>query len=50
MFGRIGPEFECLERQGKNSNVLKDKTRMPMFGRIGHNLQCLEGQDHHSNV
>ena len=33
MFGRITPEFQCLEGKGQNSRVSKDKTRIPMFGR-----------------
>ena len=31
MFGRIGHEFQCLERSEKNWNVYKDKARIPMF-------------------
>ena len=38
MFGRIRSEFECLERQGQNSNVWKDRARIPMSGKIGQEL------------
>ena len=34
MFGRIGPEFQCLEGQSQNSNVWKDKVKLLMFERI----------------
>ena len=34
MLEKIRPEFQCLERKGQNSNVWKDKVRIPMFGRI----------------
>ena len=32
MFGRIRSEFQCLVGYGENSNVWKDKARIPMFG------------------
>ena len=34
MFGRIRPEFQCLEGKDQNSKVWKDKVRIPMFERI----------------
>ena len=34
MFGRIRLEFSCLERDGQNSNVRKEKNTVPMFERI----------------
>ena len=43
MFKRIRSEFQCLEGQDKNSNVWKDKVRIPMFGKIRPEFQCLEG-------
>ena len=30
MFGKIGPEFQCLEGEKENSNVYKDRARIPM--------------------
>ena len=33
MFGRIRSEFQFLEGKGQNSNVWKDKVRIPMFGK-----------------
>ena len=42
MFGRISSEFQYLVRYGENSNVWKDKARIPMFGNIKSKLQCLE--------
>ena len=30
MFGSIGPEFQCLEGEKENSNVYKDRARIPM--------------------
>ena len=43
MFGNIRPEFQCLEGEGQNSCVGKDKTRIPMLGKIRPAFQCLEG-------
>ena len=43
MFGKIRPEFQCLERLGKNSNVWKDKARIVMFGKIRPEFKCLKG-------
>ena len=43
MFERIGPEFQCLEREGDNYNVWKDRARIPMFARIKPGFQYLEG-------
>ena len=34
MFGRIRSELQCLERKGPNSNVSRDKARIPMFGQL----------------
>ena len=34
MFERIRPEIKCLEGQGQNSNVWKERARIPVFGRI----------------
>ena len=42
MFGRIRSEFQCLVTYGENSNVWKDKARIPMFGKIKSELQCLD--------
>ena len=33
-----------------NSNVWKDKIRIPMFIKIGLEFECLEGSDQNSNV
>ena len=35
MFGKIRSKFQCLDGLGQNSNVWKDKVRIPMFERIG---------------
>ena len=43
MFGKIRSEFECLEGLGQNSNVWKDKFRIPVFGRMETEFQCLKG-------
>ena len=43
MLEKITAELHCLERQGKNFNVWKEKTRITRFVRIGSELQCLEG-------
>ena len=43
MFGRIRPEFQCLEGKDQNSKVWKDKVRIPMFERIRPEFQCLKG-------
>ena len=43
MFGKIRTEFRCLKGYGQNSNVSKDKVRIPMFGRIRSEFKCLEG-------
>ena len=49
-FGRIRPEFQCLEGQEQNSNVWKDKVRIPMFGRIGPKFKSWEGFDQNFSV
>ena len=43
MFGRIGQEFQCLERYDKNSNVFEAEVRIPMSGRRGPEFQFLKG-------
>ena len=43
MFGRIKSEFQCLKALRQNSNVWKDKVRIPMFGRIAPEFPCLGG-------
>ena len=30
MFGKIEPGFQCLEGEKENSNVYKDRARIPM--------------------
>ena len=34
MFGSIRSELQCLEGYGQNSNVWKNRARIPMFGNI----------------
>ena len=34
MFRSIRSELQCLEGYGQNSNVWKNRARIPMFGRI----------------
>ena len=34
MFGGIRSEFQCLKGYGQNSNVWKDKDKIPLFGGI----------------
>ena len=41
MFGKISPAFQCLETYDENSNVSKDKAKIPMIGRIRSEVQCL---------
>ena len=43
MFGRIRPEFQCLEGEGQNCNDSEDKTKILMCGRMRSEIQCLEG-------
>ena len=38
MFVKIGPEFQCLEGEKENSNVYKDRARLPMKRKYGHSL------------
>ena len=40
MLLRIGPEFQYLKGQGRNSNVKKNKAKIPMLERIGPEFQC----------
>ena len=42
MFGRIRPEFQCLEGYGRNSKVWKDRKRIAVFKRIRPEIQRLE--------
>ena len=43
MFGRIRSEVnQCLQQQGKNSNIWKDKIKIPTFMKIGLEYLCLE--------
>ena len=42
MLGRIRSEFQFLEGKGQNSNVWKDKVRIPMSTHIKPEFQCLE--------
>ena len=49
-FGGIRSEFQSLKRYGQNSNVWKDKERIPMFAQKRTEYQCLERQDQKSNV
>ena len=51
MLLKTGQEFQCLKGYGKNTNVLTDRTgipvfmknraRIPMFERVGLEWQCL---------
>ena len=43
MLGRIRSELKCLEGKGQNSNVWKDKVRIPMSGQIRTEFQCVDG-------
>ena len=38
----VGPEFQCLEGKYKNSNVWKNKVRIPVFMKKFH---CLQWKD-----
>ena len=42
VFTKIGAEFKCKEGQGQNSNIYKNRGRIPMYGRIRWEFQCLE--------
>ena len=42
MLLRIGPEFQYLKGQGRNSNVRKDSGETPMLERIGPEFQYLK--------
>ena len=37
MLGRIRSQCQCLQKKGQNSNVRKDKIRIPMFKKKGQN-------------
>ena len=50
MFEWIGPEFQCLKKQGQNSNVLKDRSGTPMIERIGPEYQRLKGKCRNTKV
>ena len=46
MFRRTRSEFQCLEGLGQNSNVWKDRAKIPEFERIREDtgeFQCMEG-------
>ena len=42
-FEEIKSELQCLEGEGKTSNVSKDQRRIPVFRRTRQEFQCLEG-------
>ena len=50
MCGVIRPDFQCLEEQGQNFNVWKDRARIPVFRRIRPKFQCVEELGQNSNV
>ena len=41
MFIKIGPVFLCLEGQNHNSNIYKNRARIPMFRTIRSETQCV---------
>ena len=41
----IGPELKCLEGEGQNSNVSRDKSKIPMCKRIKAKFQRSEGHN-----
>ena len=43
MLKRIRSVFQYLEKQGKTSNVRKDKVRVLIFTKIEAEFQCKEG-------
>ena len=43
MFGKIRPEFQCLDRLGYNSHVSNDKAKILMSGKIRSEFQSFEG-------
>ena len=46
----MGLEYHCLNGEGQNSNVYKNRARIPVFERTGPEYQCLKGQGWNSNV
>ena len=50
MFGRIRSEFECLEKQQKNSNISKNSIIVQLLKSIRYDFQCLKGYDKNSNA
>ena len=50
MFERVGLEFQRLKKQGQNSKVGKERTRIPMLIKIGQEFQCLKGWHQNTNV
>ena len=50
MFGSIRSELQCLEGYGQNSNVWKNRAKIPMFGRPRPEIQCLKRKDKKLNV
>ena len=50
MFGSIRSELQCLEGYGRNSNVWKNRAKLPMFGRPRPEFQCLKRKDKKLNV
>ena len=50
MFGRIRSEFECLEKQQKNSNISKNSIIVQLLKSIRYEFQCLKGYDRNSNA
>ena len=56
MFGRITSEFQCSAKiriemfikEGQNSNVWKDKIKIPVIGKIRAQRQCLQQQGQNS--
>ena len=43
MFWKMSSELQCVEGLGQNTNVWKDRARIPMFERIGQEFQCFQG-------
>ena len=42
MFTKMRPEFQSSEGQDQNSNVIKNRARIPVLGRIRSEFQCLQ--------
>ena len=41
MIKKIGQEFQCLQNQGQNSNLQKNRVRIPMFEQIELELRII---------